>query len=202
MSPGFDPGGPGTYVHLVSSPVFLLHLKHDQKDQKSDQRALLESSDTHWMRLPSRNFAYFTYLYFRGWKKWDLTFSLPYLLLRVGKKQDLAFSLPLIISDNGLCLNLYLIKHLAQGCNNTLHGPCMTQALTRSRKKYQHEHISWILGSFCLTFARMINENFHWYISFRSMSSSMWLVLTNTENWKQTSVKSTRYTLRTHGHLV
>ena len=64
--------GPGTYVHLVSSfslctLVFLLHLKPDlkpdQKGLKSDQWALLESSDTHWMKLPSLNMAYlFIYL--------------------------------------------------------------------------------------------------------------------------------------------
>ena len=42
------------------TPVFLLalHLKLDQKDLKCNQRALLESSDTHWVRLLSLNIAY------------------------------------------------------------------------------------------------------------------------------------------------
>ena len=58
MSPGFDLrsrhlcalgfqsklSSAGFYL---GTPAFLLHLKLDQKDLKSDQRALLENSDTH-----------------------------------------------------------------------------------------------------------------------------------------------------------
>ena len=40
--------------------VFLLHLKLDLKDLKSDQRALLESSDTHCVRLPSLSIPHLT----------------------------------------------------------------------------------------------------------------------------------------------
>ena len=58
MSPGFDSRprhlcALGFQSELASAgfspgtPVFLLHLKLDQNDLKSDQRTLLESSDTH-----------------------------------------------------------------------------------------------------------------------------------------------------------
>ena len=74
MSPGFDPRSRhlcalGFQSKLASTgfssgtPVFLLHLKLDQKDLKSDQRALLESSDTHCARLHSLKMAYLFHLF-------------------------------------------------------------------------------------------------------------------------------------------